>query len=92
MGRDAAAAAHGMPLEQFEGSNRRGARSDEVVAPVQVEGGAARTRRSQLSGVDAGARGSVTYATNRFDFSELVSPQGQRSLDWPRCVAVRVGP
>jgi len=34
----------------------------------------------------------VTYASNSFDFAELVSPEGTKRLYWPRFVAVPIGP
>lgn len=33
----------------------------------------------------------VTYATNSFEFADLFTKQGERSLYWPRFVVVRVG-
>ena len=33
----------------------------------------------------------VTYATNSFEFGDLFTPQGARSLYWPRFVVVRIG-
>jgi hypothetical protein len=33
----------------------------------------------------------ITYATNSFEFGDLFTPQGARSLYWPRFVLVRVG-
>jgi hypothetical protein len=44
----------------------------------------------ELVGPDA-ADLLVTYATNSFEFSDLLTQQGERSLYWPRFVAVRVG-
>jgi hypothetical protein len=32
----------------------------------------------------------ITYATNSFEFSDLLTEQGERTLYWPRFVAVRV--
>ena len=34
----------------------------------------------------------ITYATNSFDFAELVSPEGQRRLYWPRVVRYPIKP
>jgi hypothetical protein len=33
----------------------------------------------------------ITYATNSFDFNDLFTPQGARSLYWPRFVIVQLG-
>lgn len=44
----------------------------------------------ELVGPDAGDL-VVTYATNSFEFGDLFTPQGARSLYWPRFVVVRVG-
>jgi len=33
----------------------------------------------------------VTYATNSFDFADLLTVEGEQSLYWPRFVAVRIG-
>ncbi len=33
----------------------------------------------------------VTYATNSFEFADLFTKQGERTLYWPRFVAVRLG-
>jgi hypothetical protein len=33
----------------------------------------------------------VTYATNSFEFADLLTKEGERTLYWPRFVAVRVG-
>jgi len=33
----------------------------------------------------------VTYATNSFEFTDLITPPGTRSLYWPRFVLVRMG-
>jgi hypothetical protein len=33
----------------------------------------------------------VTYATNSFDFEDLLTKQGEQNLYWPRFVAVRLG-
>jgi hypothetical protein len=45
----------------------------------------------ELIGPDA-ADLVVTYAANSFEFGDLFSPEGQRSLYWPRFVAVPLGP
>jgi hypothetical protein len=44
----------------------------------------------ELVGPDA-ADLVVTYATNSFEFADLLTVQGEQSLYWPRFVAVRVG-
>jgi hypothetical protein len=44
----------------------------------------------ELAGPDA-ADLVVTYATNSFEFTDLLSKQGERFLYWPRVVAVRLG-
>ena len=33
----------------------------------------------------------VTYATNSFEFADLLTVEGERTLYWPRFVAVRIG-
>ncbi len=33
----------------------------------------------------------VTYATNSFEFADLLTKQGEQSLYWPRFVAMRIG-
>ena len=32
----------------------------------------------------------VTYATNSFEFGDLFTPDGAKSLYWPRFVAVKI--
>jgi len=44
----------------------------------------------ELAGPD-GADLIVTYATNSFEFGDLFTQEGARSLYWPRVVLVRVG-
>jgi hypothetical protein len=33
----------------------------------------------------------VTYATNSFEFADLLTQEGERTLYWPRFVVVRIG-
>jgi hypothetical protein len=35
---------------------------------------------------------TITYATNSFDFADLLTPEGEKSLYWPRVARVRVEP
>jgi len=32
----------------------------------------------------------VTYATNSFEFADLLTVEGERTLYWPRFVAIRI--
>jgi len=33
----------------------------------------------------------VTYATNSFEFTDLLTKEGEQSLYWPRFVTIRIG-